>query len=113
MTVPAGITTGFGGGGGGGGGAGAAATGAAEESGGFTSAEEVPAWVEDASVLCVCFVLSAAGADVVSGFLLQAMASESSATNNMLASTRVIVILHIVSFFDISASAEINCDWQF
>jgi hypothetical protein len=94
MTVPAGITTGFGGGGGGAGaGAGATATGAAEVSGGFKSAEEFPAWAEDAPEFCVCFVLSSAGADVGSDFLAQAMVSESSATNNIVAFTRVIVIL--------------------
>ncbi len=75
---------------------------------------KVPAWAEDASELCVCFVLSSADADVGSDFFLaQAMASESRATNNMVALHGSSSSSTWVFFFGISASAAINCDWQF
>ena len=53
MTVPAGITTGFGDGGGAGGGV---APGIADDSGRFKSAEEFPAWAEHVlnAVFAVC-----------------------------------------------------------
>jgi hypothetical protein len=103
MTVPAGITTGFGGYGGAGGGAGAgtAATGAEEESGGFKSADGFPACAEVASEVCDCFVPSAAGADVGSDFLPQAMARESSATNSMVGFMQVIFFIISPRYFTV------------
>src|SRR6185312_1498562 len=92
MTVPAGITTGLGGGGGG---AGRAATGAA---GGFKSGEEFPSWAEGGSEPWACFVLSAAGADGGSDFLSQAVASESSATDNNVATFRRAIVILLTSF---------------
>jgi hypothetical protein len=86
MTVPAGITTGFGGGGGGSGaGVGAVAAGAVEESGGFKFAAGDPV----ASELCDGVVPSAADSD----FLLQAMERESKATNKIVGFMQVIFFI--------------------
>jgi hypothetical protein len=54
-----------------------------------------------------------AGADPGSDFLLQATASESTATNKIVVFTRIIVLLLIISSPCISAFAGASWDWQF